>query len=301
MAGTVFTSTVARTLKPTLELIIMDKSYENALIMPKWCEQRKMSDNYEDDLEFAGPGLVAEKAEGAEMAMGTLMEGVLTRYICRTYAMKLNITEEAIEDTKYERVLRAARHLVRSLYKTVEYDSSNMLVRAWNTGYPGGDGQPLCSASHTLPHGGTFSNTMAVPMTPSRQAVITARVATAKMVGHDGLREGYRLKKIVCPEDLADKWEVITGSPKAPEAGEFNAINVVNRMNLQIVANPYWTTTTTNYIFITDAEGGLNWRWRRKARNRSWVANDEEVMCYGVSARWGRGWSNPRGVYGVQS
>ena len=35
-------------------------------------------------------------------------------------------------------------------------DAALMLVRATNTGYPGGDTLPLASASHTLPHGGTF-------------------------------------------------------------------------------------------------------------------------------------------------
>ena len=65
----------------TLELIVTDKSYEDKLVMPRWLEERTMSDNYEDDLEIAGPGLVAEKAEGAEMQLGTIREGVITRYI----------------------------------------------------------------------------------------------------------------------------------------------------------------------------------------------------------------------------
>lgn len=303
MSGTVFTSTIGNALKRTLEEIVTDESYEQAkLIMRDWCDQKKMKDNYEDDLEVGGPGLASEKPEGTEISTGTITEGVLTRYIARTFALKLIITEEAIEDNKYEKVLEAAMRLRRSMFKTVDIDATNILVRATDANYPGGDGQPLGSATHTLPHGGTFSNLMAVPVAPSVAAVITATTQIRKFPGHDGITEGYEPWKIVCPEDQWATWAVILKSTHLPETNEFNAINVANQeLNLSVVSNRYWNNTATNWGMLTDCDYKINFRWRRKPRGRSWVDNDNEQMKYAISARWARGWSDPRAILFVDA
>lgn len=302
MSATVFASTIPNSLKRTLENIIKDKSDEKKLVMPLWLEERTMKDNYEDDLETAGPGLAAEKAEGAEMQLGSIKEGVLTRYIARTYALKIIITEEAIEDQKYPEVLMAAQRLRRALYKTVDIDSTLMLVRAFNADFTGGDGQPLGSNAHTLPHGGTYSNIMGTPMAPSRAAVIAAVSQLRKLPGHDGIIEGYEPEKAVFPTEQWGEWSVILKSRNAPEQNEFNAINVVNReLSITPVSNKYWTNTTTNWCLLTDCPDKLNWRWRRKPRSRTWVDNDQELMKYGISARWARGWSDPRCFFGVNN
>src|SRR5689334_4682382 len=98
----------------------------------------------------------------------------------------------------------------------------------FNTSFVGGDGLPLASASHTLPQGGTFSNTLAVPQSPSVAAVIVATTQAKKLPGHDGITEGYEPKCIGCPVDQWAAWSVILNSTHKPEPGEFNATNVVN-------------------------------------------------------------------------
>lgn len=297
MSGTIFTSTAARGLKETIEEIVTDPALAEPKIMPKWCYVRNMTDNYEDDYEIGGPGLAAEKAEGAEIKLGTIAEGYITRYQSRTIALRMAISEEMMEDSKYPKIVDMAKRLPRAIAKTIEVDSSLMLARAADTNYPGGDGQPLASASHTLPHGGTFSNTLSTPLSPSRAALTVVRTACLKLPSQDGITEGYDIKKIACPVDQWETWRVIVGSAKAPEAGEFNAINVYNDMGLEVVPNKYWNNTTTNWGVITEADHGLCFKWRRKPRSRSWVENSHEVMYYSRSCRISRGWSDPRGFY----
>lgn len=302
MAGTVFTGSIANSLKKTLEVIITDKSYKNKMIMPHYLDERRMKDNYEDDLEIAGPGLASNKKEGKEIPLGTLREGYLTRYLADTFALKMIVTEEAIEDNKYTQVLEIGKRLVRALYKTVDVDAANILVRMFNASYPGGDGLPLGSASHTLPHGGTFSNLMATPMTPSRAAVIVATSQIRKFPGHDGVTEGYEPTKVLCPEEQWALWDEILLSKYAPDVGQFNAINVANRsLSITKVSNRFWNNTTTNWAMKTDADNGLNFRWRRKPRSRTWVDNDQEQMKYAISARWAHGWSDPRSILCVNA
>lgn len=305
MAGTapVFTSDIADGLKLTLDEVIDDNltNYRQKAIFPKWMGQSNMQDNFEDDLEMGGPGLAAEKSEGAEMQAGGIQEGALTRYIARTFALKLVVTEEAVEDSKYPQIIAAGSRLPRAMWKTADIDATNILARAVNASYVGGDGQPLASATHTLPGGGTFSNLMAVPMSPSRIAVATATTQMRKFPGHDGIIEGVEPKAAIYPQEQWFIWDGLRMSEKNPESGNFNEINVVNKLGIEGIPVKYWTNTTTNWGLVADIDNGFKFKWRRKPRSRSWVSEDQEIMKYGISARWARGWSDTRCILFVNA
>lgn len=303
--GAVYSMSLPKSLKRTLEAVINDKmdGLEKGGYYSKWMQVGNMSDQWVEDLDMAGPGLASEIDEGAELSTGTITEGLAWRYDARKFGIKLIITDEAIEDSKYEQIISATRRIKRALWKTVEYDSANILGRAWNTTYSFADGQPLFSASHTLPKGGTFSNTLATPMSPSRAALIVVKAELAQMPGLDGLIEPRRMRKIVCPVEQEDVWREITGSRNAPEAGQFNAINVVNQdYNLEeTCAIPYWRNTSTNWAVTTDSEHGVKWLWRRRPQSKSWLDNDQGLRKFGISARWARGISDPRCMYGSEA
>lgn len=295
-------SNVYKSLKAILDNIITDPATgQKDLVYPKYMEVKSMSDNYEIDQEVAGSLLAQEKAEGANAAVGSIQEGYETRYISRTFALHLHVAEEALEDSKYDKYINAAKRLTRSAYKSQDYDAANTLIRSTTSGYTGGDGVVLGSASHTLPYGGTWSNIADVYQTPSRAALISAITKVGKFPSNDGLTEGFMIKKIVCPLAQWAVWEGILQSKQVPESNN-NEINVVgpggSHGGIEAVPVKYWdAASTTAWAAITDCENGLQWRNRRKLRSRTWVDNDAEVMKYGISYRKSNGWSNPRGWY----
>jgi hypothetical protein len=287
-----------KTLKATLDNIITDSSdnVEGKVRAKKIFDFGSMSDHFVDDLENGGPGLLTERDEGQALEVGTLYEGALTRYISRKFARLMELTEELDEDTKYEKYIDFARRLKRAGWKTVDWDCANVLNRATNSAYTGGDGLPLVSASHTIPGGGTYSNTLATPMSPSMTGMVTAVQAVMLLPGHDGLVEGYKVLKVVHPVAQWGAWKQILGSQLVPESSA-NAINVIHGMGIEQIDVPFWSATSTNWMVITDAPGGLQFKWRRKLRTRTWVDQNTEIIKHGISGRWARGWSNPRGVY----
>ena len=301
MSG-VFTGVIADALVETLGEIIDDPTdgYDRKAVFHRWCDEPDMDSHWEDDMEMAGPGLAHEKTEGGEIASGTIKEGYITRYLARTFGLKILVTSEAMEDVKYPKVIKAAGRLKRAMWKTVDIDATNMLVRAFNSQYVGGDGQPLASTAHTLPNGGTFSNVMATPMSPSRSAFIIARSMAMKLPGHDGTIEGNEIKAVLYPVDQWAVWEGLVKSTKAPESSS-NEINVANTHDFELIPVKHWTNTTTNYIFLTDADNGLQVRWRRKPKSATWTENANETMLYSITSRWARGWSDPRCVIACQA
>lgn len=293
------TSTVYKSTKAILDNLITDpnESGKSDLIYPKWMKVKTMSDNWEIDQEVADELLLQEKAEGAPASVGSIQEGFEKRYIARTMARHLHIAEEALDDSKYDKYIDAARRLLRNAYKTQDIDATNVLIRSTNSSYVGGDGVCLGSSSHTLPYGGTWSNIADVYQTPSRAAVIAMITKVGKYPGLNGQIEGNEVKTIVHPMSQWATWEGILQSEKVPESNA-NEINVLKKKNLQHVSVKYLdASSTTLWGGVTDADNGLQWRNRQKVTSRTWVDNDADVMKYGVRYRATNGWSNARTWY----
>jgi hypothetical protein len=295
----IFTSTAALALKETLEGIETDEhgSEGSKAVFKKWMTVKSMKDNYIEFYEVAGSGLAGEKPEGESIPLGTIIEGPLTRFNARTYGQRMIVSDEALEDMKYDKVIMAAKRNARSLWKLIDFDATLVLARATNSSFVGGDGQPLASTAHVLPGGGTYSNMLATAMSPSKASLVIATAQLMQQVGHDGLIDGVEAKKAVFPVQQWGVWREVLGSTNDPTPGAFNAINPINRdLNITPVPVKYWTNTTTNWALITDADQGLMWFWRRQPKSNTWVTEDKTMMNYAITARWSRGWVNPRAI-----
>lgn len=293
------TASGARTLQKTLDNIVtddLDGGFED-LIAKNYFSFGNMSGAFSDELENGGPGVLGEKNEAEPLDIYTIEDGAVTRYRPRKFGGGLRVSMEMNEDGMYnDKYIAAARRLKRALKKTIEYDCANVLNRAANTAYTGGDGQPLASASHTIPVGGTFSNTLSVAMSPSMAALVTIRNNVAQLPGHDGLIEGYDVEKVVFPTAQWGSWETILKTSNSPGNAN-NDINVVRSLSIKPVEVKYWTGSTTNWGVITDAPDGLKFKWRMKPKSRSEYTELTEVLTYLISARWDRKWTDPRGFY----
>lgn len=289
-------STVFRGLKETLESIITDRNdYEDKAQYKQYYKVTGMEDAYEDDVEYGFTGLASETPEATEFPVGTLQNGAFTRYYARKFGIKMIVAEEAVDDNKYDKIIQAGDRCARALYKTMDIDGALQLARAESSSYLGGDGVSLASASHTLPGGGTFSNTMSTPFAPSTMGLTLAQTQADKLPGHDGTREGYLIKKVVHPVDQRFLWSRLVNSSHAPEAGEFNAINVIkNDMDITLVCVRQWTNTSTNWTGMTDAPDGFKWKFRRRPRNKTWVKDDQQLLYYQTDTRYARRWSDGR-------
>jgi hypothetical protein len=115
---------------------------------------------------------VPQKAQGAGVTYDSEVQGPTTRYTNVAYALGYIVTHEELMDDLYEAVSKTrASALARSFRQTKERVGAGVYNRAETSGYTGGDGVTLLSASHPLTSGGTASNKLAVAADLSEAAI----------------------------------------------------------------------------------------------------------------------------------
>src|SRR5689334_19140 len=114
-AGMVFTSTVQAGLKATLDSVITDDNdVRDELDYSDWAEEENQPDQWVDEQEYGGLGLAKERGEGGETPIASISEGFTKRYIARSFGIRMIISEEAIDDNKYPKIIDAAGRLKRA-------------------------------------------------------------------------------------------------------------------------------------------------------------------------------------------
>lgn len=296
MASPVLVSVVRKALKETLDTVWGDKM-RGPLVWEK-CGYRvtTTTDNYIDDQEYAGTGTMPIKQQGEIMALDSIAEGYAKRYNMDTFALRMVVAEEALADCKYDEAINGAGRMASSAKWTQEYEGANTFIRAFDANYVGGDSVALCSTAHKLPKGGTYSNMFTTAMSLSETAIEQMRTNLRKMPASNGLLAPLELKKIVIPEDLYFRANRILKSEQQNDSAN-NAINILKGMGIEIVSNPYFTSTT-NWWGVSNAENGLRWVWREKPKFREHNNEDALTATYSGYMRFAYGWTDPRGVYG---
>ena len=113
---------------------------------------------YHEEPVMYGFTIVPEMPEG--MPVTYQQGGVLfnKRYIYRVFGLAYALTKVLMEDGDHIRIGTIyAKHLAQALIETKETLTSNLLNRAFNPAYLGGDGVSLNSNAHPIV-GTTFSN-----------------------------------------------------------------------------------------------------------------------------------------------
>jgi hypothetical protein len=304
MATFVTENAIWKGMKKTLSGITTEDLSKNQCCVGKnkICAITTMEDGYQDYMETAGTTFLPEKPTGQAMRTDTIIIGGTKRIMPRTMAKEVPIAEEAMEDCKYKEILDASKRLQASAYHTQDYDIASMPLGA-TTIIQGYDGVVLASAAHVLPTGQHASNCIGtavdastiLTMSPSVQALWMARQMAAVMPGPNGIPDGKKLKRIVCPEAQVEMWKVILGTEKSP-GNNYNDINVVAEYGLSVVPVKWFDMNgaTTLWGIITDAEDGFMALQKRAIRGKIWVDNSCEVAHHGVSYRMGMGVPNWR-------
>ena len=257
--------------------------------------------NFEEDVGMSGFTLLTQKNEGSPIQYDTMKQGYTTRYIHATLGGGFQITREAVEDNLYKTEIdKKAKALVKAEKQTREQIGANVLNRAFNSSYTGGDGVQLCSTSHVNVSGSTFANRLATDANLSEAALEDMCVALMKFLDDRGLKINVMPRKLIIPPDLIFEAERIlkTEGRVGTFNHDLNAIKNLGRIPEGYSVNQ-WLTSSTAYWLLTDVDDGLKYWERRAAQFAADNDFDTENAKFKVSARYSFGWTDPRCIYGT--
>lgn len=162
-------------------------------------EANTSSKAYEEDLLLQGFGSAPTKDEGAAISYDSGSQQWTARYQHETVALAFSLTEEAEEDGQYGSIAsRYTKALARSMASTKEIKAANVLNNAQTSGFNGGDGVVLLSASHPTTNG-LQSNVLATAADLSETSLESILIQIADMKDDRGLRIAAQGTQLIIP------------------------------------------------------------------------------------------------------
>jgi hypothetical protein len=252
---------------------------------------------YEEDSKVAGLGSMLPKPEGMAIAFDVPIMGPTVRYTHASYGLGLRITREMWDDDLYNIMNKMAAELGRAAAYKIEVDAWSVLNNAFNPTFTGLDGLPLCSTAHTRMDGGaTAANRPTTDVDFSYTAYQAALDHFKEMVDDRGRPVVVNPSLIIV--DTSFEWAVkeILQSEYKPYTAN-NEINPLrNDGQMDYLLNRYLVDRDSWFVLSNIHDLNFWWRVRPEtAEADDFLTGD---ALYKIYARYSKGFSEWRGVYG---
>lgn len=256
--------------------------------------------NYHEEPVLYGMGAAPELPDGMPVTYQSGGVLFIQRYLYKVYGLAFALTRVLVEDGNHISLGSTySKHLAQSMIETKETLAANILNRAFNGSYLGGDGVALSVNNHPLASG-TFSNILTTPAALSQTSLEQLLIQIRNAVDNNGKRIRLTPKQIVTGPSNVFQAEVLLKSVLRTGTAN-NDINPVKSMGLLTggQANLSRITSTTAWWIQTDAPEGLKLAMRRKLDKAMEGDFETDSMRYKSTERYAIGWTDPRAVYGT--
>ena len=303
MAGIIATATHPKALWPGVKAWWGQTYNEHPEEFKDLFDTDTSKQNYEEDVQVTGFGLVPVKTEGQGTMYDSEIQGFVTRYTHVAYALGYIVTKEEIDDNLYEQVAKKrAAALALSFRQTKENVAANIYNRAFNSTYKGGDGVELCSVSHTNTTGGLWANKPVVDVDLSEAALEDACIAIMGLQNDRGLLVAIQPHSLHVPRQEVFNAQRILHSSYQTTNGN-NDINVIHSGNYipgGFKVNHYFSSPHAWFIRNT-IPGGTGMKHYERHQIMFDQDNDFDTMNAKAKGyeRYSFGWSDPRAIWGV--
>ena len=254
---------------------------------------------FEEEVMLSGFGNAQVKPEGQGVSYDEATESFTARYTHETLALAFSITEEAVEDNLYDKISsRYTKALARSMSNAKQIKAANVLNRAFNSSYTGGDSKELCATDHST-IAGNVKNELSTAADLNETSLEQALIDIAGITDDRGMKVALNGMKMIIPVNLQFTAERLMKSSQRISTGD-NDINAVKSMGMipqGYVVNNYLTDTDAWFI-KTDAPNGMKHFQRTPVSTKMEGDFDTGNVRYKARERYSFGWSDWRGIFG---
>lgn len=296
------TGAIANLLRPGLAAVF--GSYP--MYPSQWSE---IFDVYESDkaveieVEMKMLGLAQIRPEGAQTAMDTMGQRIITNYQHKYIGLGFVITRQAIMDNLYKtRFPMMATALRDSLAQTKEILGAAVLNNGFNSAFPIGDGKPLFSTQHPI-DGGVFANTPSTPSDLNEASLESAIITIQQFKNQAGLIVQTKPKKLIVAPQNQFVAERLLGSAfrTGTNNNDISAVYNITAIPEGYRTNQFLTATSGQaWYLLTDAPDGFKHYVREKVETDVYTDFSTDNLQAKAIERYSFGVSNPRAAYGNQ-
>jgi hypothetical protein len=265
-------------------------------------EQQGIPRNYHEEPVMFGFGAAPEMPDGSPVTYQSGGVLYIARYVYRVYGLAFALTKVLVEDGDHVRLgTTFSRHLAQSMIETKETLCANILNRAFNGAFPGGDGVALNANNHPLAAGaGTASNVLTTAANLSQTSLEQMLIQIRNATDSNGKR--IRLvprKLVVSPANIFQAEVLLKSALRTGTAN--NDINPVRSTGMlgDGVATLSRLTSSTAWWIQTDAPEGLKLLMRRRMERTMEGDFETDSMRYKATERFQPGFTDWRCVYGT--
>lgn len=256
---------------------------------------------YHEEPVLYGFGAAPELPDGMPVTYqqgGTLW---IQRYVYKVYGLAFALTKVLIEDGDHIRIGKVfSEHLAQSMVETKETLTANILNRAFNGSFTGGDNVALSVSNHPIANGLTFSNILPTAAALSQTSLEQMLIQIHLAVDNNGKKIRLKPRRLIIPPALKFQAEVLIKS--VLRAGTMNNdVNPVRSMGELEEESCVLSrlTSSTAWWVLTDAQRGLQLLTRRKLEKSMEGDFETDSMRYKATERYIPGWTDPRTVWGT--
>lgn len=291
-------SDIPHELEPGFLQIFLDNYDEKERKALPLFDQRTSKKQDERISAMTGFGFPVQKGENAPISYEDPVQMYDTVFTHVTWAKGFKVSREAMDDDQYNIVSRLPGKLGRSLRRWEEKSATQVLERAFNTSYQGGDAVPLCSTVHPRSDGGaTRSNASATGIVLNEANFETGRRVFRNFLDDKGMKIEAMPTKIAIPVELEKSANIIFNSTLRSGTAD-NDLNFYKGM-VDIVVLPYLNDTSTTAWFLLDnSQEGLIWFWRDRAEFKRDDAFETESLLFKCRERFSNGFYDYRFIWG---
>jgi hypothetical protein len=263
-------------------------------------EQTGIPRNYHEEPVLYGFGAAPQLPDGSPV---TYQQGgvlFLQRYVYQVFGLAFALTKVLVEDGDHIRLGQVyAKHLAQSLVETKELLCANILNRAFNSSYVGGDGVSLISTAHPIVSG-TVSNQLSTAANLSQTSLEQMLIQIRQAVDNNGKKIRLQPTKLVVAPGNVFQAEVLLKSVLRTGTAN-NDINPIKSIGLlpegaSVISR---LTSATNWWVETDAPEGMKLLMRRSLEKTMEGDFETDSMRYKATERYIPGWTDWRAMYGT--
>ena len=263
-------------------------------------EQQGIPRNYHEEPVLYGFGAAPQLPDGSPV---TYQQGgvlFLQRYVYNVYGLAFALTKVLVEDGDHIRIGQVyAKHLAQSLVETKELLCANILNRAFNSSYTGGDGVSLINTAHPIVNG-SFSNQLSTSANLSQTSLEQMLIQVRQTVDNNGKKIRLQpLKLVVAPGNVFQAEVLLKSVLRTGTAN--NDINPIKSIGLMPEGASVISrlTSATNWWVQTDAPEGMKLMMRRALEKTMEGDFETDSMRYKATERYIPNWTDPRAMYGT--